>query len=216
MQIRHGRVRLEVHELAHGDGLPLLLLHELYGGSDSWPGAVSAWPGAVYGLDFCGHGASEWVRGGAYTPELLVGDADAALHQLGSAAVAGAGIGAYVALLLAGARAGNIPLAILLPGAGLAGHGAWPDFKREERSFDVPSVAEGKHDSKFDPMVRMLDRDVRPVDYARQFADAAQRLLFVEDGGERPSWWQAARAAGKAAARTDLATALAQVGASAA
>ena len=47
----------------------------------------------------------------------------------------------------------------------------------------------------FDPMLRACETDPRPPDYARAFADAARRLLFAEDGGARPPWWEAARGA---------------------
>jgi hypothetical protein len=42
-------------------------------------------------------------------------------------------------------------------------------------------------------MLRVLESDARPVDYARSFADAARRLLLGEDGALRPPWWEAAR-----------------------
>ena len=45
---------------------------------------------------------------GGYTAEVADGDADAALAELGPATVVGRGLGAYVALLLSGARADNV------------------------------------------------------------------------------------------------------------
>lgn len=192
MRIRHGRVWLDLHELARREGPPLLLLHALFGSSQDWTDAPNAWPGSVYALDFSGHGQSDWVVGAAYSPELLLGDADAALAQVGRAALAGAGLGAYVALLLAGARPELTPAALLLPGAGLAGGGALPDFHREfpgaPASNGDPGAAQ-----RYDPMVRALEFDVRPIYYAEEFASAARRLLFVEDAETRPPWWQAAR-----------------------
>ena len=68
------------------------------------PTTSTRWPGPVWALDFTGHGASTVPRGGGYTAEVLMADADAALAHLGPATVLGRGLGAYVALLLAGAR----------------------------------------------------------------------------------------------------------------
>ena len=53
--------------------------------STSRPSGRQAWPGAVWGLDFTGHGASTVPVGGGYSAELLMGDADAALAELGPA-----------------------------------------------------------------------------------------------------------------------------------
>jgi len=189
MRIKHGRVTLELHELARRDGLPLLLLHGLYGSSADWGEAPGSWPGAVWALDFAGHGHSESIAGGAYHPELLVGDADAALAHIGRAALAGVGVGAYVALLLAGARRDTVPAALLLPGAGLAGGGALPDVQLEFPRFEVAAREPGM----WDPLVSVLERDVRPADYAESFARAASRILLLEDGEPRPPWWEAAR-----------------------
>jgi len=204
--LRHGRVSLALHRLREGEGTPLLLLHGLRGSSADWQGAAAEWPGPVLALDFSGHGGSGWVRGGAYSPELLVGDADAALAQAGPLAVAGAGLGAWVALLLAGARSEGVRAALLLPGPGLCGGGALPDFDSEVAlpPPDPEPLARG-----WDPAVAVLEEDVRPVDYAAAMAAASQRLLFVEAGSEPPPWWQAARQAPSAELpAADLATAL--------
>jgi pimeloyl-ACP methyl ester carboxylesterase len=189
MRIQHGRVTLELHELVRRDGPALLLLHGLFGSSADWGEAPATWRGPVFALDFAGHGQSEWVAGGAYYPEMLAGDADAVLAHVGQAAVAGAGVGAYVALLVAGARHDVVPAALLLPGAGLAGGGALPDFHSEFPQFEVAARKAGE----CDPLVRILERDIRPVDYAEPFACAAHRLLLAEDGESRPPWWEAAR-----------------------
>ena len=91
------------------------------------PSTGPTWPGPVAGLDFTGHGLSTVPRGGGYTAELLLGDADAALNSLTdgdptrSITVAGRGLGAYVALQIAGARAAQVHGAILVDGPGLAG-----------------------------------------------------------------------------------------------
>jgi pimeloyl-ACP methyl ester carboxylesterase len=190
MRIRHGRLALELHELARRDGPALLLLHALYGSSRDWDGVMPAWSGAVYALDFCGHGRSEWVTGGAYSPELLLGDADAALEAVGTAAVAGAGLGAYIALLLAGARATRVCGALLLPGAGLAGGGPSPDFSV---TFPDAPGAERASMAAHDPLVWTLDHFIRPPEYVVPFAHTAQRLVLLEDDESRPPWWEAVR-----------------------
>lgn len=211
MRIQHGRVALELHELARREGPALLLLHALYGSSDDWGEAPAAWPGSVYALDFSGHGGSAWIVGGGYYPEFLVADADTALAHIGHAAVAGAGLGAYVALLLAGTRIDLVPAALLLPGPGLSGGGALPDFNREFPGIEALAPLEAGQ-AGFDPMVRALDQYVRPVDYAEPFARAARRLLLAEDGTEVPPWWEAARRSVVAQpVPTDLRLALAEL-----
>jgi pimeloyl-ACP methyl ester carboxylesterase len=188
--LRHGRVSLALHELRDAAGPTLLCLHEVGGSGADFAAAAGAWPGRVVALDFCGHGASAALRGGDYYPEVLAADADAALAHLGGAHLAGAGVGAYVALLLAGARAPLVPGALLLPGAGLAGGGTMPEFEADGfvrwNDFEPPLAG-------CDPAVRRLERDVRPADYARAFADAARRLLLAEPEGPPPPWWEAAR-----------------------
>lgn len=207
MRIEHARVSLALHELAQGPGPPLLLMHALFGSSGDW-GAVPRWPGSVYALDFCGHGDSEWLAAGGYTPELLAADADCALARIGRAALAGAGVGAYVALLLAGARPDVVPAALLLPGAGLAGGGAIPDF--DAPGPGITDFARVSHDNHAcDPLVAVLDQDVRPVDYVEPFARTARKLLLVEDGTELPPWWQRVHASPSAEILpTDLTLAL--------
>ena len=86
--LRHGRVSLALHELRGGSGPKLLCLHALGATSEAWREPSRAWPGPVFALDFSGHGRSGRVRGGGYTPELLAGDADAALAHLGEAVLA--------------------------------------------------------------------------------------------------------------------------------
>jgi len=189
--LRHARVTLALHAFAAGEGAPLLLLHGLGGSAKDWRSAPIDWPGAVYALDFSGHGESAWVLGGAYTPELLVGDADAALAHLGTAHIAGAGLGAWVALLLAGTRPERVPGALLLPGAGLAGGGALPDFESAGEGWILESSRAPRGDGPHDPLARSLDHDLRPIDYAEAFAVRARRLLLAEGGDARPPWWEA-------------------------
>jgi pimeloyl-ACP methyl ester carboxylesterase len=194
MRLRHARIELELHELSQRDGPALLLLHALGASSADWSEAPALWPGRVYALDFCGHGRSEWVRGGVYSPELLAGDADAALAHIGPAALAGSGVGAYVALLLAGGRPAQVPAALLLPGRGLDGGGAQPKFDRSLVTMLLPDLSDALPPG-CDPMCCALQRDTRPPQYAARFAAPARRLLLLDDGGERPPWWDASRAA---------------------
>jgi pimeloyl-ACP methyl ester carboxylesterase len=185
--LRHGRVELALHQLSEKGGPTLLLLHALHESSRDWGDLPRHWPGAVFGLDFSGHGGSDRIRGGAYVAEVLLGDADVALAHLGAAAVVGAGIGAYVALLLAGTRSDQVPAALLLPGAGLAGGGADPNY---EAPFAAPiAAASAGGRGARDPFLCLLESDVRPPDYARRFASTARRLLLVEPANP-PPWWR--------------------------
>jgi len=198
MRIRSGRIEVALHTLRDAPGPTLLCLHALRGRGADFAELASEWPGRVLALDFAGHGDSDRPRGASYTPELLAGDADAALAHLGTACLAGVGVGAYVAMLLAGARPASVPAAVLLPGAGLEGSRTLPhtlvpgDVLRKEVSERI-EAARHRDASGFDPMVRLLDTDPRPPDYARAHADRANRLLLAEDGELRPIWWEAVR-----------------------
>jgi pimeloyl-ACP methyl ester carboxylesterase len=193
--LQHARVSIALHPLREASGPALLCLHAVGGSARDFHAAASLWPGPVFALDFCGHGGSGRLRGGAYHPELLAGDADVALAKIGPARIAGCGIGAYVALLLAGARPDLVSAALLLPGAGLAGGGAVPpEDDPIERWTDLGGAPAG-----CDPAVRRLERDPRPADYAADFARAAKRLLLAEGDFPQPPWWQAVRAVASAA-----------------
>jgi len=108
--LQHNLVRLALHQIADGAGRPLLLLHGLGEASPAeLPVWARPWGGPVYALDFTGHGQSSVPKGGGYTAEVLMGDADIALAAIGPATVVGRGVGAYVALLIAGARFVPLP-----------------------------------------------------------------------------------------------------------
>lgn len=199
IRLRSARCEVALHTLREGDGPTLLCLHALRGRAADFAELAPQWPGRVLALDFAGHGASQRPRGAGYTPELLAGDADAALeHAGGEVCVIGAGLGAYVALLVAGARPARVRAAYLLPGAGLEGGGALPRTQlageplRSEVAALLEAAAQGEAPGP-DPMLRMLEGDPRPPDYARAFADAAARLLLAEDGALRPPWWETLR-----------------------
>ncbi|MCC6640116.1 MAG: alpha/beta hydrolase [Deltaproteobacteria bacterium] len=187
----HGKVRLALHELRGGLGRALLLLHGLGERSPSaLPPETSAWPGPVLALDFTGHGQSTVPAGGGYTAEILMADADAALAQLGAATLMGRGIGAYVALLLAGARPLAVRGAILRDGAGLAGGGPRPGGSHIPAIEPDPVVPP-------DPFaVAELSRDIRPPDYASSFARQAAQLSGLDHpitvcAIGRPDWLRA-------------------------
>jgi pimeloyl-ACP methyl ester carboxylesterase len=202
-RLASGRAEVALHELRAGAGPALLALHALGGSSRDFTALAAHWPGRVLALDFAGHGGSPWTRGGSYTPELHAADADTALLEIGEAALCGAGLGAYVALLVAGARPGRVPAALLLPGRGLDGGGPAPRAGqalevRNAEALAMLDAAAARARPAFDPLLRACETDPRPPDYARAFADAARRLLFAEDGSARPPWWQAARSAARA------------------
>ena len=190
-ELRHNRVRLALHELRSGAGRPLLLLHGLGERTpDEVPSTLADWPGPIAGVDFTGHGGSTVPRGGGYTAELLMGDADAALAHLGPSTVVGRGLGAYIALLLAGGRPQLVRGAVLCDGPGLAGGGPVPGspfvYREGRPGPPVPdhfALAE-------------LTSDVRPPDYATSFARQAVQLSglaepITVDAHGRPQWLQA-------------------------
>jgi len=189
MHIHHARTAIALHELSHGDGLPLLLLHALGESSAGWGELPALWPGQVLAVDFSGHGESEPLRGGGYWPELLLGDADIALEQIGQAAVIGAGFGAYIALLLAGARPTQVHGAILADGPGLAGG---PTGPTSQSFFSLPTDG-----SSPDPYALVeLGRDLRPPDYAASFvrlalAGSALAEPIAVTAVVRPDWLDA-------------------------
>jgi pimeloyl-ACP methyl ester carboxylesterase len=205
--IRHGKIDLALHHLRPRSAAPateaqwLLILHGL--GEES-PGTVPAWvaswPGPIAALDFTGHGRSTVPRGGGYTAELLLADADAALAALtrgqnsggegpGMITVVGRGLGAYIALQLAGARAGHIQGAILLDGPGLAGG---PTGPTSQSFFSLPD-----HGTVPDPYALVeLGRDLRPPDYATSFVRLAVAGSTLDEPIAvssifRPEWLEA-------------------------
>lgn len=196
--LRHGKINLALHQLreAPGQNRPLLLLHGLGETSPvSVPELVQSWPGPIAALDFTGHGESTIPRGGGYTAELLLGDADAALAALvdeGDAdeiTIVGRGLGAYIALQLAGARASQVHGAILVDGPGLAGG---PTGPTSQSFFRLPAA-----ESVPDPYALVeLGRDLRPPDYAASFVRLALAGSDLEDpiavcSVFRPQWLDA-------------------------
>lgn len=177
--LRHNKIDLALH-LLRAEPLdpatpsrPLLLLHGLGDRSpSSVPHWCESWPGPIAALDFTGHGDSTVPGGGGYSPELLMADVDQALAYLTdddparSITVLGRGLGAYVALQIAGARASQIHGAILVDGPGLAGGPTGPTSQSV--------VALDTNGSSPDPYALVeLGRDLRPGDYAVSFVNLA-------------------------------------------
>ncbi len=195
--LQHGRIRLALHRLQDASAPqshPLLLLHGL--GESSLSHARStyaAWPGAVYALDFTGHGQSSIPVGGGYSCEVLMGDVDIVLAQLGPATVCGRGLGAYVALLIAGARPDRVLGAVLLDGPGLAGTCA-------SSSPYIPHV-DVSRPAPPDPFaLAELSTDARPPEYAVHFAMLCAQSSHLPHPislctREQPPWLQAVREA---------------------
>ena len=172
----HNKVRLALHHLRPGSGRALLLLHGLGESSPTEPPPWSAaWPGPVTALDFTGHGASSMPPGGGYSAEIMLADADIALAELGEATVVGRGLGAYIALMLAGARPPQVRGAVLCDGVGLTGGATGPT----SGSFVIlpPRATTPDPYALFE-----LSRDLRPPDYAAQFV----RLAVAGSGIDEP------------------------------
>lgn len=187
----HNRVELALHELrgplAGGStDRPLLLLHGLGEQSpSSVPFWAAEWPGPIVALDFTGHGASTVPAGGGYSAETLMADADLVLEALGPCTVVGRGLGAYIALLLAGARPQLVRGAVLCDGPGLAGGAIGPTSLS---IFTLPSRPQPP-----DPYALLeMSRDLRPPDYASLFARLALEGGLLEPisvaGIIRPPW----------------------------
>jgi pimeloyl-ACP methyl ester carboxylesterase len=193
IELIHGRVHLALHELRKGEGTAILLLHALGGSAADWANVQLAWSGPIYALDLSGHGYSGHARGGGYTAEVWLADADLALAQLGDdAVVIGAGVSAYVAVELAGARPDSVRGALLLPGAGLFGGGEEPDFAQ----LAMPLTASQETGALrplplLDHAVLFTDLLVRPSWYLQALVPRARCLVLSEDSAERPLWWRA-------------------------
>jgi pimeloyl-ACP methyl ester carboxylesterase len=196
LELLDARVHLALHARKAGKATPLLFLHELGGTAADWPDDVFGWDGPAYALDLSGHGRSGRVRGGAYTAPLWAADADQVLAHLREEAVlVGAGVGAYVALLLAGARPDAVRGALLLPGAGLHGAGPEPDFAHLAAPLTASGESGALRDTPAsDPAVHYSEEDVRPAWYARALAETASCVVLVDDTNARlPEWWRGLR-----------------------
>lgn len=174
--LTHNRIQLALHSLRQGEGRALLLLHGLGEQSPAnCPEWASSWPGPVQALDFTGHGASTIPSGGGYSAEILLADADTAIAHLGEATVVGRGLGAYIALLLAGSRPQAVRGAVLCDGTGLVGGAVQPT---SQTFIALPPRA-----APPDPYAMFeMSRDLRPPDYATLFV----RLAVEGSGLDEP------------------------------
>lgn len=196
--LAHNQVSLALHHLRDGSDpavRPLLVLHGLGEQTpDVAPDWLAPWPGPVWGLDLTGHGASSPSIGGGYTCEILLADVDAALTHLGPTTLVGRGLGAYLALLAAGARATVVRGAILLDGPGLAGGAPFPGSPMMLAGVALPPGPP-------DPYALVeLTRDVRPPDYAVSYVHQAVQLSGLDtpltvSAQVRPPWLAAVAAA---------------------
>lgn len=190
VELTHVGTRLALHRLRDGDGRPLLCLHGLGERTpDVVPRHLAGWPGPVWGLDFTGHGESSVPSGGGYTAEVMMADVDHALAHLGEATVIGRGLGAYIALLIAGARPTLVAGAILTDGPGLAGGGPSP-----HSPVSVHPAPGTPLDRSPDPYALLeLARDIRPADYAVSYVHQALQFSGLHEpltvvGVVRPPW----------------------------
>ena len=194
--LRHNRIDLALHQLrpASGNDQPLLLLHGLGERAPSEvPIDVDSWSGSIWGLDFTGHGESTIPVGGGYSAEVLLGDVDAAINHLGTVTLIGRGLGGYIALLAAGARADAGYGAIITDGPGLTG-GTYES--------SVPQVARLVNVGQSpDPYaLHELSRDVRAPEYALDFVKfSTDRSDLAEpinvSAKYQPAWLKAVAAA---------------------
>lgn len=194
VRIPHAGVTLALHQLRPAPTdeprRRLLLLHGLGEATPTTvPDRFRPWPGEIWGLDFTGHGESTIPGGGGYTAEVLMADVDHALAHLGPCTIHGRGLGAYIALLIIGARTELVRGAILSDGTGLAGGGPSPHTAAV--TGPAPGAVLG---TTPDPYALMdLSRDVRPGDYATTYAQLAAESSTVENpialaGVVRPPW----------------------------
>ena len=188
--LTHNRVQLTLHTLRAADGANLLLLHGLGEASPtSVPAFAREWPGPVHALDFTGHGASSLPAGGGYTAEMLMADADVAVRHLGSTTVVGRGLGAYIGLLIAGARPDLVRGVVLADGPGMSGGPTAPTSQ--------PVITAAPVDTTPDPYAILeLGRDLRPPDYATTFVRLANEGSglhepFTVTARFRPRWLRA-------------------------
>lgn len=196
VEVRHGKSRLALHQVREGEGPIALALHGLGENAQSvlTRELIEGWPGgAVWALDFLGHGRSLRPAGGGYTSETLMADADAALRRIGPATVFGRGIGAYVALLIGGARPDLVQGVVMCDGPGIAGGGPSPSSP----AIVTPIIHDDAPADSPDPFALFeLARDVRPADYAATFARQINTLSPVElpitvCAVSRPDWLEA-------------------------
>jgi pimeloyl-ACP methyl ester carboxylesterase len=118
------------------------------------------------------------------------GGVDVAHEHLGKVTVHGRGLGAYIALLIAGGRPSEVRGVILADGPGLVGGGIRPG------SPHVGDIHEPSRSTP-DPFALVeLARDVRPPDYATEFVRQAMQWCPLDHPISvctvvRPEWLDA-------------------------
>ena len=189
--LRHARVDLALYALRIQEGPGLLILHGLgQHAPERVPDFLDRWPGSIRALDFTGHGRSSISRGGGYTSEILMADVDTALATLEPQTLYGEGLGAYIALLIAGSRPDRVRGAILADGPGLAGGGPHPVGS----CVTYPQLDCAAPPDPF--AILELARDLRPRDYAAEYARQASEYSSLDPAlavctAETPDWIQA-------------------------
>ena len=202
ISLQHNRITLALHQLQDGAGRPLLLLHGLGESAVNIASLPLSWAGPIWALDFTGHGDSTVPRGGGYSAEILMADADVALRYLGEATVLGRGLGGYVAFLIAGARPSLVRGAVIVDGPGLTG-GSIHATSSSEISVAGPRVGQAP-----DPWALIeLSRDARPPNYAVTFTHLAVATSSLDDPiavtcKVSPPWIEAIKA--EAGVMTDI------------
>jgi pimeloyl-ACP methyl ester carboxylesterase len=108
-------------------------------------------------------------------------DVDAALAHLGPATIVGRGLGAYVALLIAGGRPELVVGAVLCDGPGLSGGGPAPHSPSVVAPSAAAVAAASVESGLPDPFALVeLARDVRPEDYATTYARQALQFSGLD------------------------------------
>jgi pimeloyl-ACP methyl ester carboxylesterase len=134
-------------------------------------------------------------------------DADLAVQSLGEATIVGRGLGAYIGLLIAGARASLVRGAVLADGPGISGGPSAPTSQ--------PVVHAEQVDSTPDPFAILeLGRDLRPADYATNFVRLAIEGSTLDEpitvtARYPPRWLDAVRAEPGVRTASSIAAALA-------
>lgn len=191
IELAHNKITLALHELAPAQAgstsPPLLTLHGLGERALEPPTPWVNWSGGIWGLDFTGHGASTVPAGGGYTCELLMSDVDIALGHLGPCTIFGRGLGAYIGLMVAGARPDLVRGVVLADGPGIRGGGSEPT----SATWVDPPESNGTAPDKM--ALVELSSDLRPPDYATSFVHLLMALSemdtpLVVTAKNRPAW----------------------------
>ena len=194
--LQHVNTKLALHPLreARGSDRALLFLHGLGECTPATvPAYLDAWSGPIWGLDFTGHGASAVPAGGGYTAEILMADVDHALAHIGEATVFGRGLGAYIALLIAGGRPRLVAGAILDDGPGLAGGGPSPTSPVAVRPVEAAAEQGATPMTPDGYALVEMGRDIRPADYATLYVRQSLQFSGLDGpisvvGVVRPPW----------------------------